>query len=603
MRLHLTLALITIVALYLTLRAERRHHFTFAQVEKIAAERAALPYVGLPDALALAPQLRNLTPEQDAGIFSKETARLWRRKGLPFQIDFYHQLNSNPIPHISPNYRVVDAKGPHDPLPYSTNLFNFYNVKTNPPQSLVFNPPLPNTLGFAGYYVRYPDMAIGSNPGSLDGFFSALGASYFRAIAKNQVYGLSGRGIGINTSLDDPKHPEEFPVFTDWWLHEPASTATQLVLDAILDGPSVCGAYEFRITPGAVTSVDIQASLYFRQDVARLGIDPFSSMYLFGENASDHFNDTAHQEIHDSDGLLMQSGKDEWDWQPLSQSDDKRTGAKGYQLQSYAFPQDGPKGFGLLQRDRDYQHYQDNVMLYNMRPSAWVTPHEGFGKGEVTLIERPSNDFNTDNVVMFWHPAEPIKAGDHKEFNYTIDFYTDDSSRPPLAYTRQTLINVPAPPPPPPAPFTGEPTPPKPTPPPAPPATTAAKTNAPPVLAGLPATNAPPLVIGPPYPGKPIPKGTTPVQFLVDFAGDGIENIPANQPPDLDLSFDPPGTYVRDQSVEKNGYDNSWRATISIIPFKPFVPTVLKCRLMRDGKPLSETWNYTWRQGPLPGSK
>ncbi|HEX4141706.1 MAG TPA: glucan biosynthesis protein [Candidatus Methylacidiphilales bacterium] len=606
MRLHLTLALITIVALVLTLRAEHRHHFTYAQVEKMAAARAAQPYVGLPDALALAPQLRTLTPEEDAGIFSKETARLWRRKGLPFQIDFYHQLNSNPIPHISPRFRVVDAKGPHDPLPYSPSLFNFYNVRTNPPQTLVFNPPLPNNLGFAGFYVRYPDMAIGSNPGSLDGFFSALGASYFRAIAKDQVYGLSGRGIAINTSLDDPKVPEEFPVFTDWWLREPASTATQLVLDAIVDGPSVTGAYEFTITPGKVTSVDIKASLYFRKDVIRLGIDPFSSMYLFGENASDHFNDTAHQEIHDSDGLLIESGKEEWNWQPLSQSDDKRTGAKGYQVQTYTFAEDKPKGFGLLQRDRDYQHYQDNVMLYNVRPSAWVTPHEGFDKGEVTLIERPSSDFNTDNVVMFWHPAEPIKTGDHKEFTYTIDFFMDDSSRPPLAYTRQTLVNVPAPPPPPPAPFTATPTstatPPSASAPPPP-----AKTNAAPVVASKPATNAPPasapVVIGPPYPGKPIPTGTTSVQFLVDFAGNGIENIPANQPPELDLTYDPPGTYVRDQSVEKNGYDNSWRATISIIPFKPFVNTVLKCRLMRNGKPLSETWNYTWRQGPLPGAK
>ncbi len=116
-------------------------------------------------------------------------------------------------------------------------------------------------------------------------------------------------------------------------------------------------------------------------------------------------------------------------------------------------------------------------------------------------------------------------------------------------------------------------------------------------------TNAPPVVIGPPLPGKPIPQGTISVQFLIDFAGNGIENIPANQPPTLDFSYDPPGTYIRDQSVEKNGYDNSWRVTISIVPFKPFVNTILKCRLMRDGKPLSETWNYTWRQGRLPGAK
>jgi glucan biosynthesis protein len=116
---------------------------------------------------------------------------------------------------------------------------------------------------------------------------------------------------------------------------------------------------------------------------------------------------------------------------------------------------------------------------------------------------------------------------------------------------------------------------------------------------GKPAAKA---FVGPPWPGveatKPIPVGTTSVQFLVDFAGNGIENIAANQPPDLDLKYDPPGTYLRDKIVEKNGYDNTWRVTFSIIPFKPYVPTVLKCRLVRDGRPLTETWNYTWRQGP-----
>jgi glucans biosynthesis protein len=590
MRLHLTLALITIIALYVTLRAEHRHHFTFAQVEAMAAARAAGPYVGLPDALALAPQLRKLTPDQDAGIFSKETARLWRRKGLPFQVDFYHQLNSNPIPHIAPRFNEVTSKRVQ-PLPYSPTLFNFFKVGTNPPQPMIFEPPLPNALGFAGFYVRYPDMAINSNPGSLDGFFSALGASYFRVIAKNQVYGLSARGVSIDTALEyPPKMPEEFPVFTDWWLRQPDSTATQLVLYAILDGPSVCGAYEFRIRPGTTTSVDITASLYFRTDVARLGIDPFSSMYIFGENAFDHFNDTAHQEIHDSDGLLIHGGDDSWNWLPLSQSDDRRTGSTGYQNQYYSFAETKPKGFGLLQRDRDYQHYQDNLNLYNVRPSAWVTPNVGFDNGEVKLVENASNDFNTDNVIMFWHPAEPIKAGDHKVFTYTIDFYTDDPSRPSLAYTKQTLINVPAPPPPAPAPFPPAPKPASPD--------TASKPTGTTTPAGKPPAS-PHEPIGPPF----IPKGTTSVQFLVDFVGNGIENIPADQPPDLYLDYQPKGTYLRDKTVEKNSFDNSWRVTFSIVPYKPFVDTILKCRLMRDGRPLSETWNYTWRQGPLPKTK
>ncbi|MEI9999492.1 MAG: glucan biosynthesis protein [Verrucomicrobiota bacterium] len=593
MRLHLTLALITVIALVVTLHYEHKHRFTFAEVDAMAQKRAEAKYVPLPSTLP--PQLTKLTPQQDGGIFLKETARLWRRKGLPFQVDFYHPLNSNPQPHISPAMNVVDRKGSH-PLAYSPAFFNFVNMATKPPSALVFEPPLPQNLGYAGFYVRYPNMGIGSNPASLDGFFSALGASYFRAIAKDQVYGLSSRGIAINTSMD---RPEEFPNFVEWWLVEPTSNATELTLMALLDGPSVSGAYEFRLRPGVVTSVDIHASLYFRNAIDRLGIAPFSSMYLYGENAADHFGDNFHPEVHDSDGLLMQSSSDEWQWQPLSESDDPRAGSKGYQLQYYTFQQENPKGFGLIQRDRDFQHYQDLNMLYNVRPSAWVMPSGDWGKGEITLVERPSNDFNTDNVVMFWHPADPIKAGDHRDFSYTIDFYMSDSERPPVAFCKQTLITVPAPLPP--VPWTP---PVIPVPPPKPeaggaPSKPGAKPGARPATNVASATPpAPRPFVGPPSPhtGPPIPIGTTPVQFLIDFAGGGIEDTPANQPPDLHLVYDPPGTYLREKSVEKNGYDNSWRVTFTIIPYKHYVHTHLKCWLTHNNKPITEIWNYTWRQ-------
>jgi len=582
MRLHFTLALITVLALVLTLRAEKGHRFTFAQVEQMAQKRAAAKYVPLPEALP--PQLKKLTPQQEGGIFWKDTYRLWRKKGLPFQVDFYHPLNSNPLPHVAPEINTVDRKGSH-PWLYSPRFFNFLDLAVKPPVPLVFNPPLPSNLGYAGFYVRYPDMGIGSNANSLDGFFSVLGGSYFRAIAKEQVYGLSARGLAINTGIDAKS--EEFPIFTDWWLQEPAPNATALVLDALLDSPSVSGAYEFTIHPGAVTSVDIHASLFFRQKVDRLGMAPFSSMYLFGENAKNHFGDNVHPEIHDSDGVLLNTGKDEWIWRPLGQDT---------QLQLYNFIDENPKGFGLLQRDRDFQHYQDLQMKYNVRPSAWVIPHGNWGKGSVQLIHRPSSDSNTDNVVLMWNPAQAIQAGDHLDLSYTIDFYMNDAARPPLAYCKQTLINSPAPPPPPlpvpglaPSALSG------PQPPPA------AKTNAV-VAPAKPASSTPPgpphAPIGPPVPppGPPIPVGTTPVQFLVDFAGSGIENTPANQPPDLDLTFSPPGTYLRESKVEKNGYDNSWRVTFTVIPFKRYVPTELRCRLIHNTKPITETWTYTWNQ-------
>ena len=572
MRLHLTLGLITLLALFLTLRAEKVHRFTFAEVDQIAQKRAAAKYAALPDVLP--PQLKKLTPQQDAGIFWKDTYRLWRVKALPFQVDFYHQLASNPLPHVAPRINTVDAKGSHAWV-YSPRFFNFLNLSTNPPTPLNFDPPLPSDLGYAGFYVRYPDMGIGSNANSLDGFFSALGCSYFRVLAKEQVYGLSARGLAIDTGIDNK--PEEFPIFTDWWLQEP-SDPNALTMDAILDSPSVSGAYEFTLHPGASTLVDVHASLYFRTKVDRLGIAPFSSMYLYGENAKNHFGDNVHPEVHDSDGVLLNTGKGEWIWRPLGQDT---------QLQLYNFIDENPKGFGLLQRDRDFQHYQDLAMKYNVRPSAWVTPHGDWGKGEVQLIHRPSNNVNFDNVVLLWHPAQEIKPGDHLDLRYTINFYMNDAALPPLAYCKQTLINSPAPPPPaPPLPLGSASTP-------MPVAPTATK-PAPP-SSSAPAKTAKPAAPAPP-PGPPIPTGTVPVQFLVDFAGNGIENTPANQPPDLDLTMSPPGTYLRERSVEKNGYDNSWRVTFTIIPAKRYLPTELRCRLIHNNKPITETWSYTWNQ-------
>jgi glucans biosynthesis protein len=534
MRLHLTLALITALLLYFTLRTNAKHRFTFAQAQKIAQDRALQPYQPLPNALP--PQLKNLKPAQEAEINWKDSYRLWRKKGLPFQIDFYHISNTFPN---GPRINTVDRKGPH-PLAYSPSFFTFGD--------LVFNPPLPTTLPYAGFYLRYPlPTALEQKPNMLNGFFSVLGGNYFRVLAQDQVYGLSARGVALDTGVAGK--PEEFPQFTDWWLQEPAANADQLVLDAVLDSPSLAGAYEFRIRPGSVTSVDVHATLFFRQPVERLGIAPFSSMYLYGENAKNHFGDSVHPEIHDSDGLIVHNSRGEWLWRPLQQA---------AQLQLYNFADENPQGFALVQRDRDFQHYQDLDAKYNVRPSAWVTPHGNWGKGVIQLTQLPTNNTNTDNVVVFWRPDDPVKAGERLDFDYTIDFYMNDAQRPPLAYCVSTFVNDPAPPP----------------------------TSEPSISPGSPPSLVPGSAAQPPKsPAKKTPPAdaTTPVQFLVDFKGDGIETVPANSPPDLELDAQPDGSVLRDSKVEKNSYDNSWRATFTLVPFKHHIPTELKCRLLPHG--------------------
>ncbi len=543
MRLHLTLGLITALLLVLTFRYTERHHYNFARVQATAERMAHEPYVPLPNVLP--PQLKKLTPEQERGIFWNDKYRLWKNKGLPFQVDFFPVSNEFPY---APQINTVDNHGAH-PLAAASAFFNYPN--------LTFDPPLPPEIGCAGFYIRYPI----NKPDSLDGFFSALGASYFRVIAKDQVYGLSARALAINAGADGKT--EEFPEFKEWWLHQPAPNDTSLVVDALLDSPSVTGAYGFKIIPGAVTTVEVHASLFFRKAVDWIGLAPFSSMYLYGENAADHFNNF-HPEIHDSDGVLIHTGRDEWIWRPLGQ-------AKLFQI--YNFSDENPKGFGLLQRDRDFQHYQDLDLKYNIRPSAWVTPRGNWGKGSVVLAHRPSNNVNFDNIVLFWHPEQTPKAGDRMELDYTIDFYMNDSAKPPLAYSRETWIINDPPPPAPAYPL--------------------------PPVSGQKATTTP-AATKPPPPPAPKPGDTTPVMFMVDFAGNGIENISPQHPPSLDIQFDPPGTEVRESSLEKVGYDNSWRATFTIIPYKHHVPTEIRCRLLDSdlpgAKPLTEQWTYTWHQ-------
>ena len=558
MRLHLILGLLTALLLIVTLRGREQHRFTFEQVQALAEQRAGKPYVPL--STDLPPQLKNLTVQQEDGIFWDDKYRIWRNKGLPFQIDFFHvnKLFPSGIP-----INLVDRKGAH-PLAYAPAFFHF--------SGLTFNPPLPNSLGFSGFYLRYPI----NKPDSLDGFFAAQGADYFRVIAAGQAYGVTARGIAINTILE--KKQEEFPNFVEWWLHEPAQNASEMTLDALLDGPSVTGAYEFTLHPGSSTTVDIHAVLYFRQAVDRLGIAPLTSMYLFGENAKLHFGDNFHPEVHDSDGVLINKSNGEWLWRPLGQA----SFDSGRMLQIYDTPDENPKGYGLLQRDRDFQHYQDPNDKYNLRPSAWVTPHGNWGKGNIQLSQLPSDNSDTDNVVLFWRPDQEIKAGTKMDISYTINYYMNDANLPPLGYASATYILCPPPSPPPPPPPT-----------PIPPGKNGAASKAPP---------KPPVTafVGPPAPTAPAPpkRDTIPVRFVIDFKGDGLENIPPTQPPHLDLSFVPkhPDTYLIDSSVEKIGDNNAWRVTFTFLPFKHFTPTQILCHLSRDDKPLTETWSYTWHQ-------
>jgi glucans biosynthesis protein len=233
------------------------------------------------------------------------------------------------------------------------------------------------------------------------------GASYFRAVARDTLYGLSARGLAIGTAGPEP---EEFPLFTAFWVEEPEPGARTLRLYALLDGPSVSGAYAFAVTPGAETVMEIDSRLFPRVDVATAGVAPLTSMYFFGPESRkgvDDFRDA----VHDSHGLRMINGAGERLWRPLRNPST---------VELSAFADENPRSFGLIQRFRDFEHFQDAEARYEQRPSAWVEPTAPWGRGAVMLAEIPTNDEFLDNIVTFWRPEEPLRAGAEHAFAYRL---------------------------------------------------------------------------------------------------------------------------------------------------------------------------------------
>ena len=238
------------------------------------------------------------------------------------------------------------------------------------------------------------------------------GASYFRAIGRGQAYGLSARGLALNTAGAEG---EEFPVFRDFWIEAAAPDAPFVVVHALLDSPSVAGAYTFKITKGDTTEIEVAAQLFPRVDLATAGIAAGTSMFLFNDLNRTAFDDFRGA-VHDSDGLLMLNGAGEVLWRPLTNPT---------AVEVSVFGDDGPRGFGLMQRRREAGDYNDLVAHYERRPSLWVQPMGNWGPGSVMLVEIPTDTEINDNIVAFWRPAEPLRAGKEYRFDYRLHWCAD----------------------------------------------------------------------------------------------------------------------------------------------------------------------------------
>ena len=484
-----------------------RAPFTFATVQRMAQDRAARPYRNRSPAL---PQtLQKLNYDQFRDIRFHRQSALWFDKSL-FEVQFFHRgFNFD----RRVNVNEVSTDGVRA-ISYNPALFEF--------GKLVPQMKLSAELGFAGFRVHYPL----NTPAYKDEVMVFLGASYFRVLGRNQVYGLSARGLAVNTASPNG---EEFPYFTDFWLVRPEAKQRTLTIYAILDSPSVTGAYQFELRPGTTTQVQVSAELYPRRAIEKVGIAPLTSMFLYGENGTGgrHFDDFR-PEVHDSDGLMTQTGGGEWLWRPL-------TNPKA--LRVNRFMDQHPHGYSLAQRDRDFAHYQDNESRFELRPSYWIEPLGDWGKGGVELVEIPTDEEIHDNIVAYWVPDAPVQPHKTVSFSYLLHAYMRAPTWPPGGRAVATRFGAP----------------------------TAGNSS-----------------------GAAPPSGSR--RVVVDFAGGDLDILNGAQPVQAEVTAN--GGQLDAVTVERLPESGVWRAAMRLRPTGNDKPVELRCYLTLYGEALTETWTY-----------
>lgn len=479
-------------------------HFDYAWLKGRANYLSQQPYVS--HAGEVPQGIQALTWDQYMQIAFKADQALWKNEPSLFQGQFFHLglFFKTPIT----LYELHE--GQVRPIIYDPAMFTYGSSKIKTRE-------LPKDLGFAGFRLAY------HTDWSRD-VVAFLGASYFRAVGSAMQYGLSARGLAVDCALP---RAEEFPVFTHFWLEKPGPGSDMTTVYALLDSPSITGAYRFDIRPGKILTMKVDAALYPRKPIERLGIAPLTSMFLCAENDRRMSYDWR-PEIHDSDGLAIHTGSGEWLWRPLNNPPS---------LRFNAYMDDNPKGFGLIQRDQNFDHYQDDGVFYHKRPSLWVEPLDSWGPGSVQLVEIPTLDETFDNIVAFWNPAAPVEPGQELLFSYNLYWGTELPVGNHRGYVRDT--------------FTG--------------------------LGG---------VVGQPRPYYS-------QRFAVDFVGGDLPMI--GRDTEIKPVLETSAGRLETISVRPQHDIQGFRCLFDVVPPDDSQnPINLRLYLEAQGRPLTETWTYQW---------
>jgi periplasmic glucans biosynthesis protein len=486
--------------------------FSFALFKQRSGEMARAAYVG--PRLPSPDLLERINYEEWGKIRFRTDLALFADGPGKYPVTFFHLGKF-----FKRAVQIFVVEGPSDKQTARSIIYDpsYFDM---PPDSLAHQ--LPEGAGFAG--LRFQEARDGDLDWHKNDWVAFLGASYFRAIGELFQYGMSARGLAVDVAVAD--RSEEFPDFTEIYIETPSADANQATLYALLEGPKVVGAYKFVMSRGKGVVMDIEFSLNLRSDIVRLGLAPLTSMYWFSETSKATAVDWR-PEVHDSDGLSMWTGWGGRLWRPLNNPP---------RIMASAFADENPKGFGLMQRDRNFDHYGDGV-FYDRRPSLWVEPVGNWGKGAIHLVEIPTDDEIHDNVVAQWVPAEPARAGQTIELRYRLHWLADEPFPPELARCVATRLGNGG------------------------------------------------------QPGLPRPKGVR--KFMVEFLGGPLESLPFGVKPEPVLSASR-GTfsYIYAEAVP-DGVPGHWRGQFDLtVDGKD--PVELTCYLRLADRVLTETWAYQY---------
>ncbi|VTU26216.1 glucan biosynthesis protein [Variovorax sp. PBL-E5] len=490
--------------------------FSFERLVARAKSLAGRPYVA--DNSLPADVLQQIDYDAHGKIKFNTDNALFREGPGAFPVTFFHLGRYFQTPVHMHVLEMASGDGFAREIVYDASYFSM--PADSPARKL------PDGAGFAGF--RLQESRLGDQkklPWETNDWVAFLGASYFRAIGELYQYGLSARGIALDAAM--PDRPEEFPSFTRFYFEPPSSDSSAMTVYALLEGPSITGAYKFVMQRGRAVLMDIDARLFLRRDVGRFGLVPLTSMYWYSETVKPTGIDWR-PEVHDSDGLAMWNGAGERIWRPLNNPT---------QTRASSFADKSPHGFGLLQRDRVFDHYQDGVG-YEKRPSLWVEPIGDWGEGAVQLIEIPTDDEIHDNILACWVPKAPATAGSSYSLKYRLHWAADEPFPSPLARCVATRLG----------------------------------------RGG--------------QPGQPRPQGVR--KFMVEFIGKPLEAIPFGVKPELVLTASRGKfSYIFSEAVP-DGMAGHWRAQFDFAA-EGNDPVDMRLFLKLGDQPLTETWLYQYQ--------